>query len=267
MPVSGVRRCCTTGSFDWAPSSARHFSPGRSNRPICSHRGWTSPAPCSSRPCLRSPCCGCRHSPGVTSERGRTATPGACRRLAYRPFTTVARSTAGASREDGSTMPRLQRRSAVGTDRRRRREGGRVTACAVGRARCSRDPGRFRGSGSRSRSPCLGPARSSPRLHGREIVFDPTPSVPPVAMTMLVIRPSLGSIMRRLTLPMSRPSLSRTVPPTRESEPTRMAWGDVGVAGPAERRPKRSAAPSSSTRLQGVSRSCSYEPPSFRDQG
>ena len=68
-------------------------------------------------------------------------------------------------------------------------------------------------------------------VHGTEIVFDPTPSVPPVAMTMLVIRPSLGSIMRRLTLPMSRPSLSRTVPPTRESEPTRMAWGDVGVAG------------------------------------
>src|SRR6185503_16708596 len=68
-------------------------------------------------------------------------------------------------------------------------------------------------------------------LHGTEIIFDPTPSVPPVAMTTLVIRPSLGSIMRRLTLPMSRPSLSRTVLPTRESEPTRMAWGDVGVAG------------------------------------
>jgi hypothetical protein len=25
MPVSAALRCCTTGSFDWAPSSARHF--------------------------------------------------------------------------------------------------------------------------------------------------------------------------------------------------------------------------------------------------
>ena len=74
---SGALRCCTTGSFDWAPSSARHFSPGPSNRPICLHRGWTSPARCSSRPCLRSQCCGCRRSPGVTSER-----PSAWRRAA-----------------------------------------------------------------------------------------------------------------------------------------------------------------------------------------
>src|SRR5262245_24706889 len=59
-------------------------------------------------------------------------------------------------------------------------------------------------------------------FQGKEIVFDPTPSVPPVETMTVEMRPSLGSIISRLTLPTSRPSELRTVLPTSESDPTRI---------------------------------------------